>query len=133
MQAECRIFGNLTLMHLINQIVLLFGLNLLDALLTIFWVRTGVATESNQLMAELLNVGNLPFLSVKLAIGAVAAIVLWRFANKPVARFGLTVSLAVYLGLMVVHLFTGLSAFGYISDISVWQLGDVQTIFALVL
>jgi len=126
-------FGNLTLMHLINQIVLLFGLNLLDALLTIFWVRTGVATESNQLMAELLNVGNLPFLSVKIAMGAVAAIVLWRFVNKPLARFGLTVSLAVYLGLMVVHLFTGLSAFGYISDISVWQLGDVQTVFALVL
>jgi len=120
-------------MHLINQIVLLFGLNLLDALLTIFWVRSGVATESNQLMAELLNVGNLPFLSVKIAMGAVAAIVLWRFANKPLARFGLTVSLAAYLGLMLVHVFTGLSAFGYISDISVWQLGDVQSIFALVL
>ena len=125
--------ANYTLMHLINQVVLLFGLNLLDALLTIFWVRTGVATESNQLMAELLDIGNLPFLGVKIAIGAVAAIVLWRFASKPLARFGLTVSLAVYLGLMVVHAFTGLSAFGYISDISVWQLGDVSTILAMII
>jgi len=120
-------------MHLINQIVLLFGLNLLDALLTIFWVRSGVATESNQLMAELLNVGNFPFLSVKIAMGAVAAIVLWRYANNRMARFGLTASLAVYLGLMIVHVFTGLSAFGYISDVSIWQLGDVSTIFALVI
>jgi len=103
-------------MALVNQIVLLFGLNLLDALLTIIWVRSGVATESNQLMAELLNVGNFPFLSVKIAIGAVAAVVLLRFSHKKIARYGLTISIAVYLGLMCVHIFTGLSAFGYVSN-----------------
>ena len=104
------------LMHLINQIVLLFGLNLLDALLTIFWVRNGVATESNQLMAELLNVGNFPFLMVKVAMGAVTAIVLYRYSNTRLARFGLTASLAIYLGLMGVHIFTGLGAFGLVSE-----------------
>ena len=112
-------------MPLVNQIVLLFGLNLLDALLTIFWVRTGVATESNQLMAELLNVGNFPFLTVKIAVGTVAAIVLLRFANRPLARFGLTVSLAIYLGLMGVHIFTGLAAFGYVSTNFLHQLGSL--------
>jgi hypothetical protein len=113
-------------MQLINQIVLLFGLNLLDALLTIVWVRSGVATESNQLMAELLYVGNFPFLSVKIAIGAVAAIVLLRFSHKPIARWGLTVSLAIYLGLMFVHIFTGLTAFGYISNNFVQQIGELS-------
>jgi len=103
-------------MHLLNQIVLLFGLNLLDALLTIFWVRSGVATEGNQLMAELLNVGNFPFLMVKVAMGAVAAVVLFRYASSRLAKFGLTVSLAIYLGLMGIHLFTGLNAFGLMSD-----------------
>ena len=121
-------------MHLLNQIVLLFGLNLLDALLTIFWVRSGVATESNQLMAELLNVGNFPFLLVKVAIGAVTAIVLFRYANSRLAKFGLTVSLAVYIGLMGVHFFTGLSAFGYVSDNVLSHFSDLSSqLFAAVL
>ncbi len=96
--------------------LLLFGLNLLDALLTILWVRTGVATESNQLMAALLDIGNGPFLAAKLLIGTVTAIVLIRGGNKPLARYGVTIALALYFGLMVVHLFTGLTAIGYISS-----------------
>ena len=73
-------------MHLIAPTFLLFVLNLVDAILTIVWVRTGVATESNQLMAGLLDIGNAPFLIVKVAIGTVAAIVLYRSGNRPLAR-----------------------------------------------
>jgi hypothetical protein len=120
-------------MHVVNQIVLLFGLNLLDALLTIIWVRTGIATEGNQLMAKLLDIGNFPFLSVKIAVGAVAALVLLRFANRPLARYGLTVSLAAYLGLMCVHAFTGLAAFGYVSSSLPAEIGDMAgRFFALI-
>ena len=96
--------------------ILLFSLNLLDALLTIVWVRSGVATEGNQLMATLLDIGNGPFLTVKIAIGAIAAIVLFKWGCRPVARYGLAVALAVYIGLMGIHIFTGLSAFGYVSN-----------------
>jgi hypothetical protein len=103
-------------MQLLAPTFLLFSLNLLDALLTIVWVRSGVATEGNQLMASLLDIGNGPFLGVKIAIGAVAAIVLLRWGSRPLARYGLAVSLAVYLGLMGIHLFTGLSAFGVVSN-----------------
>lgn len=121
-------------MPLVNQIVLLFGLNLLDALLTIFWVRNGVATESNQLMAELLNIGNFPFLMVKVAMGAVTAVVFFRYAHNSLAKYGLTVSLAVYLGLMFVHAFTGLAAFGYISDNAAHLIIELPSrIFALVI
>ncbi len=102
-------------MPLTRPAILLFGLNLLDALLTIIWVRSGVATESNQLMASLLDIGNAPFLIVKVAIGAVAALVIMRWGSRPIARYGLAVALAVYIGLMGIHLFTGLSAFGYIA------------------
>ncbi|MBV6495862.1 MAG: hypothetical protein DYH05_02180 [Acidobacteria bacterium ACB1] len=102
-------------MPLTRPAILLFGLNLLDALLTIIWVRSGVATESNQLMASLLDIGNAPFLIVKVAIGAVAAVVIMRWGSRPIARYGLAVALAVYIGLMGIHLFTGLSAFGYIA------------------
>lgn len=96
--------------------ILLFTLNLIDALLTVYWVRHGFATEGNQLMAGLLEMGSVPFLTVKISIGAIAAMVLSRWGNLKIAQYGLTAALAVYLVLMGVHFFTGLSAFGYISQ-----------------
>ena len=120
-------------MQLLAPTFLLFALNLLDALLTIVWVRSGVATESNQLMASLLDIGNGPFLGVYIAIGAGAAIVLLRWGSRPLARYGLAVSLAVYLGLMGIHVFTGLSAFGIVSNSQMDQLsvatGQILGIF----
>lgn len=119
-------------MRLLRGTTLLFGLNLLDALLTLIWVRNGVATEGNQLMANLLEIGDLTFLAVKVAIGAVAAVVLVRWGNFKMAQYGLAVALAVYVGLMGIHLFTGLAAFGLISetaieDAAVWT----RSVFAL--
>jgi hypothetical protein len=92
---------------------------LLDAILTIVWVRSGVVTEGNQLMASLLDIGNGPFLGVKIAIGTIAGIVLVKWGNRPLARYGLAVVIAVYLGLMGIHFFTGLTAFGYVSNTAV--------------
>ena len=120
-------------MQLIAPIFLLFTLNLLDALLTIVWVRTGVATEGNQLMASLLDIGNGPFLGVKIAIGAAAALVLFKWGNRPLARYGLAVALAVYLGLMGVHLFTGLSAFGYVSNATAREIAALPGEFLAIL
>jgi hypothetical protein len=96
--------------------LLLFALNFIDAILTIYWVRNGFASEGNHLMAGLLDIGILPFLTVKIAVGATAAVVLWRWRNLRLARYGLAFSLTIYIGLMGVHFVTGLSAFGFISD-----------------
>ncbi len=103
-------------MPLIRPVVLLFALNTLDAVLTLVWVRSGIATEGNRLMASLLDIGNMPFLGVKIAIGTVAAFVLLRWGSRPMARYGLAVALAIYISLMGIHIFTGLSAFGYVSN-----------------
>jgi hypothetical protein len=120
-------------MQLIAPVVLLFGLNLLDALLTIVWVRAGVATEGNYLMATLLDIGNGPFLGVKIAIGAVAAFVLFRWGSRPLARFGLAVALAIYIGLMGIHIVTGLAAFGYVSTSAIEQFAELpQHVFAFI-
>lgn len=104
---------------------LLFLLNLLDALLTIFWVRNGFASEGNHLMAGLLDLGDTPFLLVKITIGGLTAFVLWRWNQSPIAKFGLFIALAVYIGLMAIHFVTGLSAIGFLSqtqinDFSIW-------------
>ena len=56
-------------MPLYRQVFLLFTLNFVDAVLTIFWVRNGYATEGNHLMSTLLDIGDMPFLMVKLAVG----------------------------------------------------------------
>jgi len=112
-------------MQLIAPPFLLFTLNLLDALLTIVWVRSGVATEGNQLMASLLDIGNGPFLGVKIAIGAAAAIVLFKWGHRPLARYGLAVTLAIYIGLMGIHLLTGLSAFGYVSNTAIKEIVEL--------
>src|SRR3982751_6212270 len=103
-------------MQLFRETLLLFSLNLLDALLTIVWVRNGIASEGNQILAPLLETGDYTFLAVKLAIGTVAALVLLRWSNLSVARYGLTAALVVYVGLMGVHIFTGLSALGVIPN-----------------
>jgi len=109
-------------MHLFRETFLLFSLNLLDAILTIVWVRNGVAIEGSQLMARLLDSGDLTFLSAKIAIGTIAALVLLRWGNRRLARYGLTLALAVYISLMGIHVMTGLTAFGYISKTAMTDL-----------
>jgi hypothetical protein len=97
----------------LSKAILLFVMNWLDAQLTILWVRLNIATEGNGLMATLLNHGEGSFLSVKLAIGAVSAYLLYRFAELPIARRGLKLVLGVYLALMMIHAVTGFSALGW--------------------
>jgi hypothetical protein len=97
-------------MSALTKSLLLFALNLLDAQLTIIWVRSGVATEGNGLMARLLEVGNAPFFLTKLLIGASVAYLLYRFSSLAVARRGMRLVLGFYLALMLVHAATGLSA-----------------------
>ncbi len=103
-------------MLLLRPTFLLFTLNFFDAVLTLYWVRNGFASEGNELMARLLDIGDLPFLAVKIAVGAAAAVVLWRWKNLRLARYGLALALCLYVGLMGIHFVTGLSAFGFISD-----------------
>lgn len=93
--------------------ITLFLLNWLDAQLTLIWVRSDIATEANNLMAQLLDIGDAPFLLTKLAIGAFSAYVLYRCSHLTIARRGMKLALAVYGALMLVHAATGLSAMGW--------------------
>jgi hypothetical protein len=101
-------------MSVSTKSLLLFALNFLDAQLTIVWVRSGLATEGNGLMARLLDIGDAPFMLTKLAVGALAAYIFYRFSSLPLARRGLQFVLGLYLCLMLVHAATGLAAAGLI-------------------
>jgi len=100
-------------MGTLTKSLLLFSLNWLDAQLTILWIRLNVASEGNALMARILEHGELSFLGAKLAIGGVAAYILYRCAHLPLARHGLTVVLGIYATLMLVHAATGCVALGW--------------------
>lgn len=100
-------------MGVLAKSITLFLLNWLDAQLTLFWVRSNIATEANSLMARLLEIGDAPFLLTKLAIGGFAAYMLYRCSHLRIARGGMKLVLSVYAALMLVHLATGLSALGW--------------------
>ena len=100
-------------MGALSKSCLLFVLNGLDAQLTLLWIRLHVASEGNALMARILDHGPLPFMGAKVAIGAFAAIILYRCAHLPVARHGLTVVLGIYAVLMLIHGATGCVALGW--------------------
>lgn len=115
-------------MHLFREVFLLFSLNLLDAILTIIWVRNGVAHEGNQLMARLMDMSDFTFLGVKIAMGTLAAVVLLRWGNRRLAKYGVAVALAVYISVMGIHLLTLMSAIQqaaiFVTSIGVSALAD---------
>jgi len=98
---------------MLSKSLLLFTLNWLDAQLTLVWIRMNVATEGNGLMARILEFGEVPFIGVKLVIGAFAAYILYRCAHLRIARHGMTLVLTVYFALMLIHVATGCSALGW--------------------
>ena len=100
-------------MGALSKSCLLFGLNLLDAQLTLVWIRLNVATEGNALMALILEYGEMTFLGAKILIGASAAYILYRCNHLPLAKHGLTVVLGIYATLMLVHAATGCVALGW--------------------
>jgi len=90
-------------------------MNIVDALLTIYWVESGIATEANGLMDAFLAQGIMPFLFVKLGMGTFTAVVLLIGSNYKLARVGVTIALCVYSFTMGVHLITGMAAAGFLS------------------
>ena len=99
-------------MYLIRETFLLFTLNLLDAFLTLLWVRNGVAPEGNHIMAELLDVGDHAFIGAKVAMGMLTCTVLLLWGDRRLAKLGVSFALVVYCGVMAVHFLTGLTAAG---------------------
>lgn len=102
-------------MKLSRPIGLLFALNTVDALITIMWIRNGWATEGNYLMATVLDLGEVPFLAIKLGMGAFMAAVLMYGSEYRLAKIGARLALTAYAGAMASHILTGLAVYGYLS------------------
>jgi hypothetical protein len=79
-------------------------LNLLDAMFTIFYIRSGVAVESNPLMDQALTASPVLFMIAKLGLVSLGVMLLWRLRDHRAARFGLVATSTVYMTLLVYHL-----------------------------
>lgn len=119
-------------MHLFRETLLLFGLNLLDALLTLVWVRNGVAGEANYLMARLLDIGDFAFIGAKFGIGLFAAIVFLLWGDRRIAQYGISITLLVYGGVMVIHAFTGYFALRQLLEVSSSAISGATTLLTAV-
>lgn len=97
-----------------RAILVLLLLNLVDAVTTLVWVTSDLAPEANHLMAAVLDWGVLPFLLIKLGMGAFAAVVLFYGSEYKLARIGLTIALVAYIGAIGSHILTGFAVYGFV-------------------
>ncbi|HEU0036535.1 MAG TPA: DUF5658 family protein [Kofleriaceae bacterium] len=79
-------------------------LNLLDAIFTIIYTRTGVAVEGNPLMNEVLLSSPVLFMIAKLTLVSLGVLVLWRLRHHRAAAFGLVATSTAYFVLIAYHL-----------------------------
>jgi hypothetical protein len=84
-------------------------LNLVDAILTLFWVHSGLAREANPLLEPMVNQRVVIFVAVKLSLVSSGVWLLWQRRQHPLAVVGLFVSFLLYYGVLLHHLrFAGL-------------------------
>ena len=83
---------------------LVFSLNLIDGLLTLIWVSTGIAEEANPIMAAWLEIGPLYFLSVKLTLVTGLLFFIHRFYSNLLARGLVLLVFLAYLMVLFIHL-----------------------------
>jgi hypothetical protein len=78
-------------------------LNLIDGALTLFWVNSGVASEANPLMAEVVQ-SPLTFMATKLALVSLGMFLLFRIKRPRVTALAVTGCLAAYTWVFLQHL-----------------------------
>jgi hypothetical protein len=79
-------------------------LNLLDAVLTLFWVRAGLAVEANTLIDELAHEHALTFVLVKLGLVGMGSWLLWNRRESPAAVIAIFAAFVTYYWVLLHHL-----------------------------
>jgi len=79
-------------------------LNLIDAILTLVWVRAGLAREANSLMRDLVDQHAVLFVTIKLGLVSLGSWVLWNRRYHPAAVIAIFVAFLAYYFILLYHL-----------------------------
>ena len=90
-----------------------FIANILDAVLTLKWTEMQVAEEVNPLMAYLIEIDPLLFLSVKISAVTLSCLILWKLNQYISARIIAILSVLLYAGILMMHV-TGAVGLGIV-------------------
>jgi len=82
----------------------LLVLNLLDAIFTLVWVRSGLALEANPLIDQLVTEQPLLFFGVKLGLVGMGSWLLWSRRDRPIAVVAIFVAFLAYYCVLLYHL-----------------------------
>ena len=82
----------------------LFSFNVLDGILTIHWILERRASEANPLMASLIDVHPVLFMTGKLTLVLLGSVLLWRLRRQPLAVCSLFAVFLVYYFVILYHL-----------------------------
>lgn len=89
-------------LHGLVQTVLV--LNLLDGMLTLVWVFSGLATEANPLLDHLVFDQPILFMAVKTTLVGLGSLLLWRYRKRKSAVVAIFVGFLAYYWILVYHL-----------------------------
>jgi len=87
-----------------TAVLLVLVLNLADAVFTMLWVETGIATEANVLLRDLIERSAVSFAAAKIGLVSLGVLLLWRQRQRPLASFGIALCCIAYNGLFAYHL-----------------------------
>jgi hypothetical protein len=79
-------------------------MNGIDAVLTLWWVRSGFAVEANPLLREIVSEHALLFVAGKLALVSLGTLLLWRKREHALAVVGIFAAFLAYYFILLFHL-----------------------------
>ena len=94
----------------------IFFLSISDAILTLGWIKAGLATEANPFLVPLLAMGDCAFLAVKILLTGAACIILYFNKHRPLGKIIITAVSTIYCLLTAYH-FLGFWAAAHPDDI----------------
>ena len=89
------------LQGIVNAVLVL---NLLDALFTLVWVRSGLAREANPLIDQLVNEHAVGFVLVKLGLVGLGSWLLWHRRERPAAVIAIVAAFLAYYLVLLYHI-----------------------------
>ena len=81
-----------------------FILNVIDGVLTLVWIFTEKAEEANPLMAGLIDLHPVLFITGKMLLVLLGSLLLWKLRERPVAVISIFMVFMVYYFILLYHL-----------------------------